>query len=86
MSTESSLLISFPDQSPAFCYGYEAGIIWGKMEMGIPDLHVTIHESNIGLIKTMAQKCENKYTFIIKKYRDFEYADCVLIKSTIGLN
>lgn len=81
---ESELIISFPDQSTSFCYGYEAGIIWGKMEMNISEIFVTIHQTNIELIKQMA--INKNYVFQIKKYKDFEYADCVLIKSATNNN
>lgn len=81
---EHELIISFPDQSANFCYGYEAGIIWGKMEINAPGIFVTIHKTNVELIKQMA--INKNYVFQIKQYRDFEYADCVLIKSTINNN
>ena len=61
MSEEAAMIFAFPDQSPAFTYGFEAGQVWaaidneGSLEVdrgwttGFP-----VREENIELYRRMA--------------------------------
>jgi hypothetical protein len=66
---KSNLLVSFPDQSESFVHGFEAGIIWNKMEQGIETFEQNIHEENKDLVKEMCNK--SGYTFSIQHQNGF---------------
>ncbi len=84
---ESSLIIRFDDQSKNYTYGFEAGIIWEKMESGVPDFNRTIRVENIPVIKRMCN--EMGYVFQVKEYTQDEFegwANIFAIKKTFTNN
>lgn len=40
------LLISFPDQSDSFVHGWEAGVIYQRMQVELGPIEATIHTAN----------------------------------------
>lgn len=49
------LLVAFDDQSPAYVYGFEAGMIWAQMRAGTTSgIEVTTHAENRETIRRMA--------------------------------
>lgn len=60
MTETRQLIISFPDQSPSFAYGFEAGGVWHRMRTNEPDIGtleepLTLREENKELYSDMAQ-------------------------------
>ncbi len=55
MSDEYSLIVSFPDQSETFVLGFEAGMIWEKLQAGVLDFDLTIHTANTEVIQRMCE-------------------------------
>jgi len=52
------LLVSFPDQSPNFVHGFEAGQIWQRLESGSElEIEATTHVDNREVIRRMADQC-----------------------------
>lgn len=50
-----SLVVSFPDQSPSFCYGFEAGKLWERMDRGdVAELEETTRIENREMIARAA--------------------------------
>lgn len=61
MTSEMSILVSFPDQSESFVLGFEAGQIWQEIDgEGKPEIDrgmdegIPIHAANIEVIRRMA--------------------------------
>lgn len=53
----SSLLVSFPDQTPNFVNGFEAGQLWERMRSGKEaEIEVTTHTENREVIARMADQ------------------------------
>jgi hypothetical protein len=49
------LLVSFPDQSPSFTYGFEAGCLWTTMRQGgLAEIAATTRVENREVIRRMA--------------------------------
>lgn len=48
------LLVRFEDQSPSYCYGFEAGKIWKSMENGELLIEATVREENLTTLRRMA--------------------------------
>lgn len=52
------LVVSFPDQSPSFVHGFEAGGIWEQMKFArlgaSAALSMTVHTENLEVIERMA--------------------------------
>jgi len=48
------LVVSFPDQSQAFTLGFEAGMLWRRIEAKEPDISVTTRIENREIIARMA--------------------------------
>ena len=49
------LLVSFPDQSPTFCHGFEAGKLWAEMRGGLSaEIETTTRVENREVILRMA--------------------------------
>lgn len=55
------LVVRFEDQSPSYCYGFEAGKIWRDMENGISQIEATVREENLKTLQRMADTM--KYEF-----------------------
>ena len=52
------LLVSFPDQSPSFVHGFEAGQLWERMDRGSAlEIEATTHRENREVIRRMADQC-----------------------------
>lgn len=51
---EHSLVVSFPDQSQAFTLGFEAGMLWQRMESGERSIRATTRVENRECITRMA--------------------------------
>lgn len=81
---ESELIVSFVDQSPSYTYGFEAGMIWTKLECNAPHIEATIHRTNVEMIKKLCNIAG--YFFDIKGYKDTEYAYVFAIKKTLSNN
>ncbi len=55
------LLVRFEDQSPSYCYGFEAGKVWRDMELGTSPIETTFREENLHTLSRMADTM--KYQF-----------------------
>ena len=53
-STEYGLIVSFPDQSESFTLGFEAGMIWQRIQNGETHIAATVHTANAEVLKRMA--------------------------------
>jgi hypothetical protein len=56
-NVESTLLVSFPDQSENFVHGFEAGMVWQRMRAGEPviDSPLPYHFANCELFHRLAE-------------------------------
>jgi hypothetical protein len=56
-NVESALLVSFPDQSQNFVHGFEAGMVWQRMQAGEPviDSPLPYHFANCELFHRLAE-------------------------------
>lgn len=53
-TTGYALVVSFEDQSPSYCYGFEAGCIWQRMQDGDEqEIEVTVSSENRETIRRM---------------------------------
>lgn len=55
--TEMRCIVPFPDQSASFVHGFEAGLVWARMEAGqthIDGNGVPFHEANLEVFRRMA--------------------------------
>lgn len=48
------LIVSFPDQSERYAHGFEAGMIWQRMQAGEPNIAVTARAENREALIRMA--------------------------------
>jgi hypothetical protein len=48
------LLVSFPDGSPSFVHGYEAGLVGSDMKRAEPEIKRTVHIENKEVLTRMA--------------------------------
>lgn len=56
MSEEQyGLIVSFPDQSQSFVLGFEAGMIWKRLESGEAEFSETVHADNRDVIERMVE-------------------------------
>lgn len=53
-SAEYGLIVSFPDQSESFTLGVEAGMFWQRVENGERGFSMTVHTSNLEVLRRMA--------------------------------
>lgn len=51
---EYGLVIAFPDQSPAYVYGFEAGSLWECFRRGVQIERHQVHAANRQLLLRMA--------------------------------
>lgn len=51
---ERTLLVSFPDQSQTFTLGFEAGMIWARIEAREPAIEATVRAENGPVLRRMA--------------------------------
>ena len=49
-------VVLFPDESPSFVHGFEAGMIWALMEAGQAVIERTCHEENREVLTRMADR------------------------------
>lgn len=59
--SEYDLVVSFPDQSETFVLGFEAGMIWQRLESGDLNFTATVHSKNSELFMRMAYAKELFY-------------------------
>lgn len=52
-ATDYALIVSFPDQSETFVLGFEAGMIWERLQAGETEIDVNVHTSNIEVLNRM---------------------------------
>jgi hypothetical protein len=50
-----NLIVPFPDQSESFTLGFEAGIIWNRLTSGEVEFNLTVHTSNLPVLRNMAK-------------------------------
>ena len=59
--TEMSLIVSFTDQSEGFVHGFEAGMIWQQMDVGVQEIDcgyetgIPMHTANVQVVQRMAE-------------------------------
>ena len=53
-TTEYGLIVSFTDQSESFTLGFEAGMIWQRLQNGETHIKATVHTSNTEVLKRMS--------------------------------
>ena len=75
---EYSMLFSFPNQSPSFVHGFEAGMLWREMEAGALTIKRTIHSINLGLVHRMAT--QSGYSFNSVPTNIDEWTNIELVK------
>lgn len=51
---EYGLIVSFPDPSESFVHGFEAGMIWARMEARERKFSATVHDENCDVLRRMA--------------------------------
>lgn len=51
---EHGLIVSFTDESDSFVHGFEAGMIWQRLQSGEPEIFATIHTENAEVLRRMA--------------------------------
>lgn len=47
-------IVPFPDESASFVHGFEAGMIWGRMEHAEAFIDGTFHTENLEVYRRMA--------------------------------
>jgi hypothetical protein len=52
-ATDYALIVSFPDQSETFVLGFEAGMIWERLQAGETEIDVNVHTLNIEVLNRM---------------------------------
>jgi hypothetical protein len=80
-----SLIVSFPDQSPSFCHGFEAGQLWERMcrfPIGLPpdgvaDIETITRIENREVIRRMA---DNRGWQVETKKTDVEGWDATTLR------
>ena len=73
--SEYGLIVRFHDQSHSYVHGFEAGIIWRRMESGEQDFSATIHDENIAVIRDMAAACGLSATINESEVEGWSYAE-----------
>lgn len=73
------LIVAFPDDSPSFTNGYEAGQIGRRMQCAEPSIETTLHTENAEVISNMA--LHYGYTVDIKPTDVAGWSECKLTKA-----
>lgn len=55
MENDYNLLVAFPDGSPSFVHGFEAGTIWQRMQTKETPIEATLHFANTEVFSRMAE-------------------------------
>lgn len=71
---EFGLLVSFPDGSPSFVNGYEAGMIWEAMQRGDDVIERTVHAENIPVLRRMATVCRYEMHLADTEFIEWNFA------------
>mgnify|MGYP001590222332 CR=1 FL=1 len=50
-------VIAFPDDSAGFCLGYEAGLLFGRLDAGPDTWSGTYHADNVDMLRKTAATC-----------------------------
>lgn len=71
-SLEFSLLVKFPDQSPSFTHGFEAGQIWTEFKNGVKAISERIvHAANEQVLRDIAKELHYHIVFEVTEYPDW---------------
>lgn len=62
-ATDYALIVSFPDQSETFVLGFEAGMIWERLQAGETEIDVNVHTLNIEVLNRMCVAAKVTPTF-----------------------
>lgn len=74
------LLVAFPDESPSFAHGFQAGQIWEAMKRSDPRIEATVLAENEEVCMRMARS--QGYTMTCDKIVGYpEWRDLVLVKN-----
>lgn len=78
--TKYGLLVSFEDQSPSYVHGFEAGMLWHRMEAGAEaEIELMVHSANRETINRMAIAKGWTATFAATEYD--EWLNLELVKA-----
>ena len=66
-------VVSFPDQSPSFVHGFEAGMIWQQMQDGLDPIEpeIAVQRANREVFENMANSAG--YNLDTEEYADTEW-------------
>lgn len=73
-NTEYGLIVAFPDGSPSFVHGFEAGRIDQQMIDGVPEFELTTHTENEELFQRMAVAMGYEFTFEKTEYPEWQFS------------
>lgn len=63
MSDEAELILTFDTEHPEFCRGFEAGLMWGRIEFGDEDpIPALVTPKNAEMIMRMAEASNCEFT------------------------
>jgi len=54
---EYSLILAFPDESPSFAHGFEAGLLYQRLLAGETPIEDVAHAENREVVSRMAERC-----------------------------
>lgn len=75
---EHALIVSFPDQSTSFTYGFEAGMIWARMEARVPAIEATVRAENGPVLRRMAAALGYDIAFAASEMMEWEFVRLTL--------
>lgn len=71
---DRQLIVSFVDQSPAYTYGFEAGMIWQRMQAREPLIEAVTRAENATTLRRMAQAAGYDVEFGASEMLEWEFA------------
>ncbi len=75
--TEYGLIVAFPDGSPSFVNGFEAGRVDQQMIDGVPEFEMTAHSANEEVFRRMAIAMGYEFTFEKTEYPEWQFVKFV---------
>jgi len=48
--------LEFTTDEPAYCYGFEMGVLWAELKRGVPKWEGSIHTENVEQVRVMARR------------------------------
>lgn len=69
IESDYGMIVAFDDTSPSFVHGFEAGMIWARLEQGDAEIDLglseglPIHQESVEIVKRMAAARGYEVTF-----------------------